>query len=133
MEKISEPEDSVRILKEVMATFQKNDLHREFCYSIGLDSQNRVLYVENDAMGGLTHCSPNGREIFTQAIARHAHSIILCHNHPSGINKVSDEDVKFTKEFIQGNELLRTELNVLDHIVITGDTFISFRLNGLLD
>jgi DNA repair protein RadC len=61
------------------------------------------------------------RIIFGTALKACGCSIILAHNHLSGNPKSSDADLKFTKILVQGRKIL--EIMVLDHIILTYDTF----------
>lgn len=70
------------------------------------------------------------REVFKPAIEHSASSIILMHNHPSGNPKPSKEDINITYEIVQAGRLL--DIPVIDHIIIAGDEFSSFRLLGYI-
>jgi DNA repair protein RadC len=56
---------------------------------------------------------------------------ILMHNHPSGVRGASAEDHKITKQLVQAGKLL--DIPVHDHIIITGDSYVSFAENGWLE
>ena len=65
------------------------------------------------------------REIFAPAIKRMASSIIVAHNHPSGISFPSQEDIKITKKLIESSEILG--IQVVDHIIIAKEGSQSLR------
>lgn len=69
------------------------------------------------------------REIFCEALRRHAVSLVLIHNHPSGDPTPSKEDLAVTSRIYQAGELLGVHL--LDHIVIGDQKYCSFREEGL--
>ena len=55
---------------------------------------------------------------------------MLVHNHPSGNLQPSEEDKDITDRLIQSGRILHTE--VLDHLIITEKTYLSFRDTGLM-
>lgn len=69
------------------------------------------------------------REIFMEALRRHAVSLILIHNHPSGDPTPSPDDLQITARIYQAGELLG--IHLLDHIVIEDQRYCSFREEGL--
>lgn len=68
--------------------------------------------------------------MFTNALLSGSHSIILAHNHPSGTLKPSTADLELTKKANKAAELL--SIQILDHIILTPDSYYSFRDEGLL-
>jgi len=77
------------------------------------------------SIGTLTETLVHPREVFEPAIRHFASSIVLAHNHPSKNMEVSDEDIKLTEKLIQSGTIL--DIEVLDHIIITDDGYISLR------
>lgn len=71
------------------------------------------------------------REIYIEALRRHAVSLILIHNHPSGDPMPSPDDMLITSRIYQAGELLG--IHLLDHIVIGDQRYCSFREEGLWD
>ena len=69
------------------------------------------------------------REIYMEALRRHAVSLILIHNHPSGDLTPSPDDVQITTRIYQAGELIG--IHLLDHIVIGDQKYCSFREEGL--
>ena len=72
----------------------------------------------------------DARIIFKQAIENLASSIVLCHNHPSGNLKPSEEDIRITKKLKDAGKLV--DIAIIDHIIIAGNNFFSFADEGLL-
>lgn len=70
------------------------------------------------------------RELFIEALQKNAVSIILMHNHPSGDPSPSKEDILITKRIKSAGELIGIQL--LDHIIIGDNCYISFAQAGLL-
>ena len=59
-----------------------------------------------------------------------ASSLILAHNHPSGNLNPSQADIQLTQRLKKAGEVL--EMPVLDHIILTGDSFLSFADEGMM-
>jgi len=68
-------------------------------------------------------------EVFKEAIRRNAVSLIVAHNHPSGDPTPSPEDIALTRAIVQAGKLL--DIDVLDHLVIGGQRFVSLKERGL--
>lgn len=64
-------------------------------------------------------------EIFRDAIAHNAPTIILAHNHPSGDPSPSPEDVYLTGILAEAGKLL--DITLLDHIIIAGSNWRSLK------
>lgn len=115
--------------REVFSMLLEEDRHREVFYVAGLDSRNRVLYIDLVTLGTVNTASPVIRETLRQGIIRNAVSVIVCHNHPSGKTQPSREDDEFTRKLNEACELLGIKL--LDHIIL-GDDVYSYADNGKL-
>ena len=90
-----------------------------------------ALIGEKDVYKGTVNASlANPREIFVEALRMEAVSVILLHNHPSGDPAPSGADIAATERIRQAGELIGIEL--LDHIIIGNNCYISFREEGLL-
>jgi DNA repair protein RadC len=68
-------------------------------------------------------------ELFRDAVRIHAAGVILVHNHPSGDPEPSTDDVHLTAEAIAAGRLL--DVDVLDHVVIGHDVWVSLRDRGV--
>jgi len=110
-------------------TIWGNDL--EMCESffvLLLNRSNRVMGWVKISQGGLVGTVADSRLIFSAAISGLATSIVIAHNHPSGNLNPSGADVSITKKLKEGGLLL--EIPVLDHIILTADSYYSFADNG---
>jgi DNA repair protein RadC len=56
--------------------------------------------------------------------------MIICHNHPSGNLNPSQADKNFTNSLVR--DAKEFEISVLDHIIITENSYYSFADNGIL-
>lgn len=104
------PEDAYK----VMQFLEKAD--REMLYALHLNAKNRIIAMELVSMGCLTNSVIHPREVFKGAILNNSVSVILVHNHPSGVVEPSQEDLTRTEELIQAGKILG--IPVIDHIVI---------------
>lgn len=97
---------------------------------ICLNRANKVIGYYKVSKGGMagTICDP--KIIFTTALNCAASSIILAHNHPSGNLNPSPEDKRLTEKIKQSGNLL--DITLLDHLIITDETFYSFADEGNL-
>lgn len=105
-------------------------LSREVFMVLFLDAQNRVLAQEEMFSGTLTQTSVYPREVVKRALHHNAASVILAHNHPSGVAQQSQADELLTAAMKQALALV--DVRVLDHFVIAGNTSLSFAERGLL-
>lgn len=104
-------------------------LHEEF-WVLYLDRSNHIIRKSNISKGGVSGTVVDARIIFKQAIENLASAIVLCHNHPSGNLKPSEEDIRITKKLKEAGKLV--DIAILDHIIIAGNNFFSFADEGLL-
>ena len=74
-------------------------------------------------IGTLTTSLVHPREVFADAIADRAASIIVAHNHPSGSLEASQADKDVTSRLMGAGRLLGITLN--DHIIVTKTGFVS--------
>jgi len=104
------------------------DFDRERFYSICLDSKNQIVHCEEISLGTPSNTIAHPREIFKSAVLSSSSGIILTHNHPSGNPSPSPEDYFLTERICECGDLLGIE--VLDHVIIGGDSYYSFRDSG---
>ncbi|MFH1277751.1 MAG: DNA repair protein RadC [Candidatus Eisenbacteria bacterium] len=122
---ISTPNDAAQLLMDDMRT-----LDREEFRVLLLDAKNRVIGVELVSVGTLTASLIHPREGLKAAIVRSAASVILVHNHPTGVPTPSREDIEITERFVEAGRVVGIE--VLDHVIIGDGRFESLREMGYL-
>ena len=98
---------------------------------IGLENNNRILFIELISLGTVNKTFAEPMEVFSLALQKRAVSIILCHNHPSGELRPSDEDKDITDRLIQVGIIV--DLKVIDHLIISNKSYLSFKDIGLLE
>ena len=120
---------SSQIVYDLMHAVLADIDHEEF-WVLLLNRANKVKDKICVSRGGVSGTVADQRLIFKPAIARLASSIILCHNHPSGTLRPSEQDKLLTKKLVSIGRLL--EIPVLDHIIYTDSGYFSFADEGLL-
>ena len=106
------------------------DLPHEVFVVVFLDVQNRVISLDQMFRGTLTQTSVYPREVVKAALAHNAAAIIMAHNHPSGSAEPSRADEALTQTLKAALALV--DVRVLDHMVVTRATVLSFAERGLL-
>ncbi|MDR2083943.1 MAG: DNA repair protein RadC [Bacteroidales bacterium] len=90
----------------------------------------KVISKQVVGEGGVNSTIVDPRRIFKIAVDVLASAIILCHNHPSGSIMPSDQDRKITQKMVEIGKLF--DINIVDHLIITVDSYYSFTENGEL-
>jgi DNA repair protein RadC len=121
---INSPEDAAELIR-----YDMQGLVQENLWVILLDTRNRKIGVEKIYVGSLNASMVRVGELFRGALQRSAAGIIMAHNHPSGDPAPSPEDVTLTRAAVQAGKLLDVE--VLDHLVIGNNCFVSMKEKGL--
>ena len=119
------PEDVGRLLGPEMAPLAQEQLR-----VLLLDIKNNVVGQRIIYVGNVNSSIVRPAEVLRPAVVESVPSIIVSHNHPSGDPTPSPEDVAITKDLAAAGKLLGVEL--LDHIVIGGDRFVSLKERGLM-
>ena len=103
---------------------------QEYFLCLYLDGANHLIQTKVITIGILNQSLVHPREVFSYAIEKRCASIIVAHNHPSGVLEASNEDINVTKRLKESSKILGIEL--LDHIIIANDGFISLKEDGIL-
>jgi DNA repair protein RadC len=109
---------------------QLGGLDREVFAVLFLNAQHALIAFEVLFEGTLTQTSVYPREVVRQALTHNAASVILAHNHPSGLTAPSKADESLT-ETLSG-ALRLVDVRVLDHMVVGRGPAFSFAERGLL-
>lgn len=95
-----------------------------------LNTKSRLIGEKDISKGTVNSAVISPRELFVEALQKNAVSIVLLHNHPSGDPTPSKEDVLITRRIQEAGRLIGVEL--LDHIVIGDNCYVSLREKGLV-
>jgi DNA repair protein RadC len=115
------------LVKAIRATIQ--DKAKEHFKLVLLNTRNKVTGIIPISVGTLNASLVHPREVFKEAIHGSAASVILVHNHPSDDLEPSEEDIKLTLRMVEVGNIMGIE--VLDHIIITKNSFLSLKSRGL--
>lgn len=102
--------------------------HEEF-WVLVLNTKNKLVHIDRLYKGNLNTCYIRVSEVFRQAIRINAAAIMLVHNHPSQDPSPSPEDLRATEKIVQAGSMLG--IDVLDHVIIGGNRYVSLREKGL--
>jgi DNA repair protein RadC len=95
-----------------------------------LNTRHRVESYHVVARGAIDGVYVTPREVLRAALMANAPGLIVSHNHPSGDPEPSPDDKAFTARLAQAATILGLEL--LDHIVIGHERYVSFKEAGLM-
>jgi DNA repair protein RadC len=121
---LKSPED---VVGEVRS--QLKGKKKEHFLVLCLDTRNRLINRRLVSMGSLDTSIVHPREVFKEAVSSCAASVIFAHNHPSGDPEPSKEDIELTKRLARAGEIVG--INVLDHIIVCDEGFISLKARNL--
>ncbi len=123
--KISCSEDVYAVLQPILGELE----HEEF-WILYLNNANTILHKSQLSKGGITGTLVDSRLVLKKALELGAVSLVLAHNHPSGILKPSEADKKITVKLQTAAQAL--DIKVLDHLIITEKAFFSFADHQIL-
>ena len=100
----------------------------ETVFILCLDAKCKVLGCVEVGEGSVNSAGVPVRRIVETALAYNATTVILAHNHPSGLALPSGEDVQTTHRVAAA--LNAVEISLADHIVVADDDFVSIVQSG---
>jgi DNA repair protein RadC len=122
---IKTPEDAYQQIKGKFRGKKK-----EYFWAILLDTRNQIIKNVEISIGSLDTSIVHPREVFKEAIAASASSIIAAHNHPSGNPEASQDDIHLSKRLKEAGDLVG--ISLVDHIIVGDGKYISLKREGLL-
>lgn len=125
--KIISSNDAFKVIKQFY--FDDIDIFESF-FILCLNRNNQTIAYAKISQGGVAGTVVDIKLIAKYAIDCLASGVILAHNHPSGNLKASNEDLAITKRIKEGLKTL--DIQVLDHIILTSDGYLSFGDEGIL-
>lgn len=149
---MTKPEENKLYIKEVVLKFKTTrrvsanldsplKVFNYFKKKIGDDTQENfvAIYLNNKNMevgwrliskGTITETVVHPREIFSGALLCCASSMIVLHNHPSGLLTPSSDDCSATRRLVEASKIMGIEL--LDHVIISDKDYLSMKEEGYL-
>lgn len=103
---------------------------REVVYQVCLDRKGKLLVCKRLGEGGISSAQLDIRRLVENAILASASGVILAHNHPSGIALPSQDDYAATDSAKRALSTIGVDL--LDHIIVADDDFVSMADSGYL-
>lgn len=100
----------------------------ETVFLLCLDAKCKVLSCTEIGEGGVNSAGISVRKIVETALNARATSVVLAHNHPSGIAVPSQEDILTTKRLAMC--LQSVEITLVDHIIVADNDYISMAQSG---
>lgn len=107
------------------------DEEQEHFIVLCLNTKNEIIARKTISIGTLDQAIVHPRDVFRFAIKNNAARIIAVHNHPSGNPEPSENDKTVTKRLIRSGDILGVE--ILDHIIVGNDSYVSLRERGLFE
>jgi DNA repair protein RadC len=125
---VKSSDDAYQIFRQLMSpeTIQL----KEEAICLYLNRSNCILGWYRVSSGGITGTVVDIRLILGVALKTAACAIILCHNHPSGALSPSSTDKELTEKLCKAAAVM--DIKLLDHLIITASSFLSFKEEGLL-
>lgn len=106
-------------------------MRKECVYIICLDAKNKVITTKCITKGDVSSVPLSPRQVVEFALANQASAIILAHNHPNGFALPSGSDYSSTRKIQEA--LQAVDVNMLDHIIVADDDFVSMADNGFFE
>ena len=100
------------------------DLNHEEFWVIYLNRAHGIIKKEKISKGGVSGTVVDNKLIMKKGLLLLASSIVLVHNHPSGNRNPSEQDKLVTEKIKSACKLF--EINLIDHIIIAGNSYYSF-------
>jgi DNA repair protein RadC len=122
--KITSPAEVIPLVANIA------DKKQEYFVCISLNGAGEVVGNRIITVGLLDHSLVHPREVFADPITDRAASVILVHNHPSGILEPSKQDILMTKQLVEAGSVLG--IKVLDHLIVSKKGYLSMKEKGLL-
>jgi DNA repair protein RadC len=105
-------------------------LEQEEFWVLYLNIQHHVLEKKRLSVGGISETTVDIRILFKNALKVGAVSIIVAHNHPSGVLNPSQSDIVLTKKMKKVGENI--DIKLLDHLIISEKGYFSFADENIL-
>lgn len=123
---------SSRDVAEFSRGFYSDDLTIYESFFIAfLNQQNNTIGFCKISQGGVTGTVVDPLIVAKFVIESLSKNIVLVHNHPSGTLKPSEADKQITSKIVEGLKMF--DVRVLDHVILTEDSYYSFADNGLMN
>ncbi len=120
--------DNINACGEYIVNFFEG-LTVEAVYMLGLDAKCKVLCCREIGRGNVNSTAISVRKIIDAALTENVTSVVLAHNHPSGLAIPSNEDIHTTYQIAKA--LKTIDVVLADHVIVYGKDFVSLLHSGL--
>jgi len=115
----------IRTTKDILSCVEHfRDKKQEYFICLSLDSGQQLITQRIVTIGLLDSTLVHPREVFAGPLMDRAASVVIVHNHPSGIAEPSNEDIKSTQQLVAAGILLGIPLK--DHVIVTSASHFCF-------
>jgi DNA repair protein RadC len=125
--KITSSRDAERFARQFY--YEDIEIYESF-FLIFADRANNTTGYAKISQGGVAGTVVDLKIVAKLAVDYLACGVILCHNHPSGNLNPSSADLEITRKAKEGLRLL--DITVLDHLILTAESYYSFADQGRL-
>lgn len=122
-----EPVRNVRDVYRIFRGQAGNEVKESF-YVLTLGRTRRLIDLHRVSEGTLSTVPVHPRECFAPALRDRAATVIFIHNHTSGDSEPSRDDFFVTARLAEAGKILG--IDVLDHVVVGAESFVSLRARG---
>lgn len=127
---ITSPKNVVEILRSILAAEDEITQDKEHFWTFHLNTRSSLICLELVSLGTIDTSVVHPREVFTRAVANRSSSLVIAHNHPSGVCEPSTQDIAITECLVEAGTLL--DIPIVDHIIVGNESHYSFRETGLI-
>ena len=103
---------------------------RETFMALFFETHYRLLSAEVLFMGAVDSAPVYTRVVASRAVARQASSVVVAHNHPSGVLTPSHSDIAVTRK--PSRALMLLDIRLLDHLIAAEGRCVSLRNLGFV-
>jgi DNA repair protein RadC len=130
---VESSDDLARIMRQILLRENKLSRQREHLWTIGLDQEFKLLFVELIAFGIPVKDQVQPTEIYKLPLQKDAKYLYLCHNSKTDDMSAKDDDKALTDRMIQVGRIIGIE--VFDHIIINAkaEDHLSYNTVGLME
>lgn len=123
--KLTSAKEIIKFLQESIAVTST-----EKFYYLCLSAKGEVLCLKTLGSGSVSQLYVNNRELVQQILKYPTQSVVVCHTHPHGVLKPSDNDIIFTNNLKSILDSLYIRL--CDHLIFSSEGYFSFFQHKLL-
>ena len=124
-----QPLTSPQATREYLRAALRDRRNEVFC-AMMLDTRHRVIAFDELFTGTIDSAHVHPRVVVEKALTRRASSMIVCHNHPSGVAEPSQADLAITRRLRDALGLV--DIRLLDHFIVSDADVVSLAERGLV-